>query len=195
MIAFARVSAVLLIALLAGCSTRPAWEDNRNAASVDYWFEQPAAVSVLGNDYRKLWDAAEAARKRFEFEDATVDYRNGYVSTEAAEGGTIFEPWRDAHRTTALSIESTLSRLRRTARFEFERVKGGWIVSPRVVLERYAVRYGPRRRSDEDRDTRFGWYATGRDVELERSIANRIAGDADADLINASDDVTRRLRR
>ena len=59
------------------------------------------------------------------------------------------------------------------------------------------MRYGTDHAADldEDRDTRFGWYATGRDVELERSIANRIAGDADAALINASEDVTRRLRR
>src|SRR5690606_10821113 len=42
---------------LAGCSQRPAWNDEPQAATLAYWIEVPATARVESGDYRALWDA------------------------------------------------------------------------------------------------------------------------------------------
>jgi len=42
------------IVVLCGCATRPAWLDDPQAATLRYWYDQPASVRVYADDYRDL---------------------------------------------------------------------------------------------------------------------------------------------
>ena len=193
-----RSSLILALAalVLAGCQTRPDWEDDPEAAELDFWFDRPAAVTVVGSDYRTLWDGAVSAGRRFGLEPVISDYRNGVLVYDSADAGSLFEFWNDAQRTPAAWAESTVDQMRRDVRIDLLREGAStWRVEPRVVMQRYSRRTGPVRRSPEEENVNFGWYATGRDVALERSIANRIAKHADAIEIDADEGVLASLRR
>ena len=185
------------LVLLAGCTQRPAWDDDPKAATVAYWLDRPAAAHVESGDYPELWAAADGARRRFRFPAARDDYRGGLLTSQTTVSPQPFEVWRDELRTPSASLESGLSSVRRRLRFEFGRLRGGgFFVEPKVVVERQSL--GERRitnavdyrgvlgagrqrtiRADEPATTRPAgyWYAVGRDAALERTLAHRIAGD------------------
>ena len=182
-------------ATLAGCSTRPAWNDDAEAGTVAYWLARPAAVRVTGEDYAALWNAADEARRRFGFAAARSDYRGGNLMTQTVVSAQPFEFWRTELRTPSALAESAISTVRRRVDFTLGRLPGdeGFYVEPRVTVERQnsgerrvtnAADYGRvlgaggqrTFREDESEAQRGGgWYANGRDEALERAIARRIA--------------------
>ena len=208
-----RLALALALVLLAGCTHRPAWDDDPQAATVGYWLGRPAAVHVDSGDYKALWAAADGARRRFNFPAARDDYRGGLLTSQPVVSPQPFELWRDELRTPAARLESSLSSVRRRLRFEFGRLAGGgFFVEPKVVVERESR--GERRitnaidyrrvlgtggqqtlRADVAATTRPAnyWYAIGRDAALERSLARRIAGRVGARArCGPAQDVTRR---
>lgn len=188
----AMVGALCACLALAGCTQRPTWTSDPEAATYDFWLDRPAVVRVEARDYARLWQAAEGAHRRFGFERSTSDYRGGLLTTEPRDGGQFFEPWRDELRTPPAVLESSLASVRRRVRFDFGQTDDGrfW-VEPRVVVERLAsgerrlteagdftraLGAGRQHRQSAEGKARYGWYPTGRDHALERSLANRIAG-------------------
>jgi hypothetical protein len=183
---------LLLMFVAFGCTTRPAWEDDRRAAEVSYWLDQAATERVVGDDYEELWQAADDARRRFGFEVALADFAGGVLATTPLVGGQWFEPWRDEQRTPAAWAEASLATVRRHVVFTFKQQSPGeFAVVPKVVVERQArgerpISFGTDfrgvlgtagvgRRSDDDQNPRLGWFAQGRDPVLEAALARYIA--------------------
>ena len=198
---------VLLLGIVCGmpgCSSpRPAWKDNPRSATLAYWAEQPAVTRVVAPEYSALWAAADEARRRFGFEAAMTDYRGGLLTTEPSISPQFFEIWRDELRSAEDVAESSLATIRRRLRFEFSRTRDGrFYVEPKVLVERQALverritnaidyrgtlgpgqqqRFGPEDRG-QAQPGRY-WYAIGRDADLERSLADRIADRAGGRII------------
>ena len=194
---------LLGLALLAGCaSRRPASRDDPRSATLAYWAEQPAIVRTVAPDYADLWNAAEEASSRFGFSLATTDYRGGLLTTEPSISPQFFEVWHDELRTAGDIAESSLATIRRRLRFEFTRTRDGrYVVEPKVIVERLSLAERRITNAIDYRGTlgpgeqqRFGpaapagqgsyWYAIGRDHDLERSLANRIASRAQGRVID-----------
>ncbi len=199
----ALVLLLLIAGVVAGCTQRPEWSDDTEAATLSFWGDRPAIVRVEADDYAALWDAAENARRRFGFEAALTDYRGGELTTEPKLSGQIFEPWRDELRDIGSIMESTLTSVRRRVSFELgNQGDGTFWLEPKVIVERQslgerrltdvssyrrALGQGQQRRtSDDDPGTVTGWHAIGRDPALERSLANRIADQTSGKLVRIS---------
>ncbi len=186
---------------LAGCSQRPAWNDEPQAATLAYWIQEPATARVESGDYRALWDAADAERRGFGFVAALTDYRGGLLTTEPKVSPQFFEVWHRELRTAEDAAESSLATVRRRLRFEFADLGGGlYAVEPKVIVERLSL---PERRITNAIDyratlgpgqqQRFGpgsrqaarsyWYPIGRDADLERTMASRISGRVEGRLV------------
>jgi hypothetical protein len=199
-----RAGLLLLIgaSLFAGCTSRPAWKSDPASATLAYWTDQPAEARVVAPDYGPLWDAAENAAERFGFQPATTDYRGGLLTTRPQISPQFFEFWHDEVRTLEDMAESSLATIRRRLRFEFRRSPDGrYVVEPKVIVERLSL---PERRITNAVDyrgvlgpgtqQRFGpaapvgtssyWYAIGRDADLERALADRIAKRAEGRVID-----------
>jgi hypothetical protein len=192
--------------LLAGCtsakkppSTNPApatrtiSPDDPRLADADFWWSQPAHVSVRG-DFDPLWSAAERCLKDLFFEIDRRDWRSGVLSTRPLISAQWFEPWRGDVASSHARTSSTLATERRTVRIEFVTlIDGMWEARPRVLVEREAVverqitssamtRGAFSRRSlrgslEADRGIELPdryWYAVGRDPALERQLAARM---------------------
>ena len=189
-------TAAMLIAL-GGCATtgdRVATDIPAEQAQPAYWYQQPAVVQVAHDSFEELARAAErAARDRF-FQIDQVDYRSGAITTQPLQSRQAFELWRGDVVDGEALAESTLATVRRTIRFEFsENPDGeGYVVSPKVVVERRAI---PERRvtdpsryratvtasptqtridADGERLPSQYWYALGRDQALEQALAKDI---------------------
>ncbi len=182
--------------LLAGCSQRPAWNDDPKAGRAEFWVDRPAAAAVVADDYASLFDAAQDAADRFGFAVGMSDYRGGLLVTETQVSGQWYEPWRDETsllRSPAAVLEASLSTVRRSLRFTIEPIEGeeAFRLTPVVLVEREVRGERPvtnaadytrilgngsfRRDELGRRETTRGWYVSGRDASLERSLANRIA--------------------
>ncbi|MEM1013788.1 MAG: hypothetical protein AAGI46_16400 [Planctomycetota bacterium] len=186
----------VVVLLAAGCSTRPAWQDDPKAATIAYWHEQPASVAVVADDYDTLWSAADNARRRFGFTVDFSDHRGGLLRTQPRTGGQWFEVWRDEQRTLPDVAEASLSTVRRSVQFDFVRDGSASRVEPRVVVEKLAVRGDTFRRAEDDpAKPRFGWHAAGRDTALEATLANRIAKRTGGTIVRADSAVVDSLRR
>lgn len=201
-----RAAAVAMLLTLAGCAsggggatTRPATDLDPRLATPEHWYAQPATAVVSHGDFDTLWSAADdAARGRF-FVPDRVDRRAGVFLTEPMVSRQWFEPWRADTRTGFDLAESSLATVRRTVRFEIARREdGGFALTPKVLVERYAVaenrvtsvvlyrsafRLGritettPRGTRESDRGVYLParyWYAIGRDSALEQALANDV---------------------
>ena len=164
-----------------------------------YWYDQPGAASVSGNDFDMLWRAAEEAARHFGFRPDRLDFRAGVLTTEPLVSKQWFEFWRNDVATLDDLADSSIATHRRTLRFDFARADdGAYIATPRVVIERYAqserpisaaVRLRHAFRNPRPRDRAYGtpesdrrillprqyWYAAGRDQALEREVARELA--------------------
>jgi hypothetical protein len=199
--AAARFPALLLVALaLAGCSTRPptpeqlALENDVATIEPAYWMDQPAVAAVAAHDFDALWRACRAAVQGASFQIDRVDFRGGALTSFPQISAQAFEPWRQDVGSFAALAESTLSTVRRTARFDVRRLDDGrYEATPRVLVERYSVEErritnviqfreiysielgeGSRTR---DRGVELPveyWFATGRDTALEKRLADSV---------------------
>lgn len=162
-------------------------------ADPEFWWTQPSAETVEASDFDTLWHAAERSARDLLFPIDRRDYRLGILSTEPVVSSQFFEPWRRELSSADQVAESSLASVRRTIRFEFERSDAGYTVTPKVLVERYALaerqisssaltRLAFARRTQRGtRESDEGlylpdryWYATGRDTALEQRLADMI---------------------
>jgi hypothetical protein len=162
-------------------------------ATPEYWLAKPAAASVYGEDFDKLWSAsAETAHNEF-FTIDRQDYRDGLLTTRPLISKQIWEFWRSDAGDEYYAWQNSLQTIRRTIQFEFDRQSGGATVSPKVLIERFSqpnrriTSTGEYRRFftpqptaaeasavDKD-DQEYGyWYSVGRDYAMEAELASAI---------------------
>jgi hypothetical protein len=197
--------------LVIGCATHPhpstapstqmATDIDPATTQPDYWYDQPGVASVEWDNFYKLWHTSEDVARSYLFRIDRVDYRDGILTTEPLVSAQWWEPWRRDVQTIDDAMESSLSTMRRTIRFEFTRLPSGlYRVTPKVLVERrsvaehritsvalYRYTFRPQRGSVHNMpygtpETDVGiilparyWYPVGRDEALERAIADRIA--------------------
>ena len=163
-----------------------------------YWLRQPAVATVRSNNFDALWNACEEAARHFGFVLDREDFRAGVVTTDPLTSKQFFEIWRNDVATAEDLANSSLATYRRTLRFDIDKEKsGGYVASPRVVIERYsrteqpisasvylrnAFRTQRKSRAWGSRETdrgvqlpRQSWYATGRDEAIEKRIAAEVS--------------------
>ncbi len=188
-------SVVLLV--LAGCTTGPAdrvvTDIPPEQAEVTYWLDQEAVVQVAHSSFEALFAAAERAAKDRFFEISHADFRRGRLTTKPLQSRQVFEFWRGDVVDGEGIVESSLGTVRRTVQFEIgEGPFGGFVLTPRVVVERRALperrvtdaahyraavagaRFETRTDDEGDRLPTQYWYAVGRDHTLERELARDI---------------------
>ena len=162
-----------------------------------YWTTQPAAVTVQSASFNKLWIASEDTAREFGFPLNRQDPRLGVLTTDPVTSKQVWEVWRKDSGNLGQAASNSLDSYRRSVRFQFEKINGGYAVTPRVIIERYTqaeaqltssvyLRYafgggGNRYRSQGTKETDRGvylpqayWYAMGRDYDLENKIADSI---------------------
>jgi hypothetical protein len=171
-------------------ATQPATAIDPRTMDPAYWWSQPAAASAEGTDFQSLWNAAEAAARRFLFTIDRIDYRAGLMTTLPMTSAQFFELWRPDVQSAPDLARSTLATERRTIRFEFSRHADGvrYTAVPKVLVERHAI-VGRRITSVLQYqqiaapaagpvDSATGvvpaeyWYPIERDRELEQALAN-----------------------
>jgi hypothetical protein len=188
---------LLLVTFLAGCTQRPDYAQDREAATISFWLDRDDAAFVRGEDYDALWTGAIAVLRRFGFETDLADYRGGRIVTRPRDSGQFFEPWRDELRTAGDVLESSLTATRRRVHIDFERDGDAFTATPRVVVERLALgerritdatAFGgtlgtgrQRRRAIDEPSPDLGWFPIGRDPALERTLARGLTTRANAD--------------
>jgi hypothetical protein len=193
-------------ATLGGCvgdpsnrgAVEPATHVDAATTQPAHWLEQPAR-KVASSDFDQLWSACEETARDFLFTLDRTDYRGGVLTTRPLTSRQWFEVWRPEVRTLDDFAESSVTTVRRTARFEFDRLDdGSFVVSPKVLVERQAVAERRitssalyrgifarvRDRDDRPRGTRESdvgvllparyWYPTARDPALEAALADSI---------------------
>ncbi|MGA2233336.1 MAG: hypothetical protein ABSH22_20730 [Tepidisphaeraceae bacterium] len=183
-------------AALVGCSTEPPpltgpKEQDIETAKPSYWLDKPAAVSVFCDDYDKLWTACGDTARVELFTLDRQDYREGELTTQPLISKQIFEPWRPDTGDFYSAMQNTLQTIRRTIAFEFEKIPGGYTVTPKVLVERLYMR--PNRITNPtqapgsftageptgvlggnaENATPY-WYAIGRDLAMESQLAQSI---------------------
>jgi hypothetical protein len=197
---------VLLAAIvgLGGCRNAPLAVSpaptTQNATAIDpaqgepeYWMNQPATASVDHGDFDRLWDAADEVSRDLLFKIDRQNRRLGLLTTEPNVSAQWFEPWRREVQSPGELAESSAATIRRTITYKFDKQGDGYVVTPKVLIERQAI--SERRvsgylaktyfRGDRDaagsREADAGvilpdscWYPTGRDHALETLLAEKI---------------------
>lgn len=108
-------------------------------AEPDYWYAQPASVTVEAADYDKLWHACEESLRSRRFALDRMDYRDGVMSSAPLTSKQFWELWRSDVVGTYDIMEGSVGTLRRTIRFELTRnPAGGCSVAPKVLIERFS---------------------------------------------------------
>jgi hypothetical protein len=186
---------VLFASSLLGCASHrptPPPVPNPATAETTYWLNQPAAATVVSDDFTSLWRACRKATLASSFTMDRVDFRGGVMTTLPMISKQFFEFWRNDVVTPYGLAESSLDTIRRTVRFEVRRRDDGrYEAVPKVVMERFSLaerritsvaRFAEmftveRTEGSRDRD-RYGgdlpdmyWYAAGRDHALEKHLA------------------------
>ena len=178
-------------------TTRRAGGPSTASARPAYWFRQPALFTIKANDFETLWSACEASARHFGFVIDRTDYRGGLITTQPLTSKQFWEFWRNDVATLEDVANSSLATYRRTLRFDIDKSGGGgYVASPRVVIERYVRTEQPILASsylrnafrsqrgsrvwgtpETDRGVylpRQYWYATGRDEALEKNVASEL---------------------
>ncbi|HEX8342982.1 MAG TPA: hypothetical protein VF624_18920 [Tepidisphaeraceae bacterium] len=176
-------------------STQTATDADPATAEPAYWLAKPAVDSVSGEDFDALWDASARVARDLLFQLDRQDRRSGMLTTLPMVSAQFFEPWRRELQDAAELRKSSVATLRRTLHFTIDRAGSGYVVTPRVIVERQAIR--ERRVSGQLTRTYFRadstgtisgsraadagqtipdsyWYAVGRDEALEHELARRI---------------------
>jgi hypothetical protein len=198
--------ALLAACTIAGCrsnraadagvepATRPTATDvDPVKATPEYWLDQPAVATATGDDFDRLFRAAErAARDRY-FVIDQADRRAGLIVTAPSTSKQFFEVWRNDTGTARGTLDSSLATHRRTLRYEFTRNPDGtYTVTPKVLVERYSTQgrrvtvpayamaaFDPPAEESDPAYRHYPWdptywYAVGRDAALERKIVRSI---------------------
>jgi hypothetical protein len=190
--------ACFLCVTAAGCSTVAQTQDvvetDPELATPAHWIAQPANASVSAADYDKLWEACIGAARWHGYPMDRLDYRNGLMISRPIVSQQIFEPWKRDLVTFGAIVDSTLATESRQVRFEIrKRDDGSFECVPKVVIQRFSsaerritsvTRYresfdikpgaGSRERDKGREIPDTYWYATGRDADLERTLAEGI---------------------
>jgi hypothetical protein len=172
----------------------PASNDPKTATEA-YWLDQPGAASVWSQTYDSLWNACAQAAENDLFSLDRQDYRQGILTTRPMVSKQFFEFWRNDAGDAFGVTEDSLQTIRRTIVFQFNRNNGGYVVIPKVLVERLARRnrrvtsVAEYRRAleapipDNQRRAARGqepatrdeyWYVVGRDLAMETQLAQAI---------------------
>lgn len=194
-----------LIASLSGCqlhqpttSAIPATQPSLATTQPSFWYDQAGVYSVESDHFAQLWNACEQTARHFHFVPDRLDKRAGVLTTEPLTSAQFFEFWHNDVATIADSADASLATYRRTLRFDIERIPGGYRATPRVVIERFVETERPLTAQvflrqtfrsqrhehpvgtpESDRGIlipRTYWYATGRDVALEKHVWKALKG-------------------
>ena len=194
---------IAMVALvLAGChhaepiEGKTATDVDPKLADPDTYWDRPGVVHVPARDFDRLWAACQATAKQYYFKVDRLDYRGGVMMTEPTVTAQFYEPWRKDN-TTAYDVgKSSIAKYRRTIRFEIERNDDGtYDLTPKVLVEREtfqtkrvtavvkyyesfytgdALQYGSREADEGASIPTIYWYATARDYNLERRVAQNV---------------------
>ena len=160
-----------------------------------YWTTQPSVVQVRAASFQRLWSACERTSREFGFPLDRQDFRNGLMTTEPVISQQFFEPWRHDTGTASGVANNSLASYRRTIRFQIEKQDESYVMTPCVIVERFAQAEQPiasdiylRSSMNVEKHPMLGtketdraiylprryWYATGRDNALERDLAKAV---------------------
>ena len=181
-------------------ATQPSTAVDVATSQPAYWLNQPAVAEVHGNDFNALWESAKDTVRAYQFTLDRQDYRSGVITTAPEISKQIFEVWRDDAGTAYDAWAATMGAIRRTIRFEVTRNPDNtFTMVPKVLVERQSiferrvtdvsqyrfafagpVRVQPARTVVSlDPDTYQNvpvkyWYADGRDLAMEKDLAERV---------------------
>jgi hypothetical protein len=193
------VFSLLSLVYLTGCQLRqpatsaiPATQPSLATTQPTFWYDQPGVYSVQSADFARLWSACEETARHFHFVPDRLDKRAGVLTTVPLTSAQFFEFWNNDVATVEDSADASLATYRRTLRFNIDRLPGGYRATPRIVIERFAETERPLTAEvflrqtfraqrhqhpvgtpESDRGIllpRSYWYATGRDVALEKHV-------------------------
>ena len=208
-ISISAACALLTAVVIVGCAnrsrnppaTQPATAIDLATTQPSYWLSQPAAAQVPANDFEAMWEACKAVARSYLFAIDREDFRAGLITTEPMVSKQWWEFWRPDTGTISDVMENSTATNRRTLRFEVARDEqaGGFVITPKVLVERLAVlerritsvaqyrqaftgpaapaRFAVAREDDPivDLPARY-WYPVGRDTRMEEQIAARLRG-------------------
>lgn len=170
--------ALLLLTLLSGCVTsRPMIVSN--------------PVFMPANTQHAAWERTVDVLHDFHFPIARENRLDGVIETDYRVGSNLLEPWHGDSVGTYNRLESTLQSIRRKVRVDLTPVEGGYLVGVEAfkeqedlggVAENTAGAATFRKNTPLERNLSVvvgesspsGWYALGRDPELEQAILNRM---------------------
>jgi hypothetical protein len=186
--------------LFAGCASelppKLAPQPDPATAYPKYWLSKPAAASVLSQDYEMLWDACGDVARDDLFTVDRQDYRDGLLTTQPLISRQFFEFWRPDTGDAKGVVMNSLQTIRRTIRFDFEKLPDGYAATPRVLVERLSQPEGrvtspaqyrgffseptlPEEHASRFAEAELGtygedWYAIGRDYKMEEQLAQAV---------------------
>jgi hypothetical protein len=196
------VFCLMASAFLAGCHHGQELE-GKTATDIDpkladpntYW-DKPGVIHVPARDFDRLWLACQASARQYFFKIDRLDYREGVITTEPTVTAQFYEPWRQDNTTLHDVALSSIAKYRRTMRFDITRNDDGTFeVTPKVLIEREAFQtkritavvkyyesfysgdahqYGSREADEGAAIPIQYWYATARDYNLERRLAQDV---------------------
>ena len=164
-------------------------------AKFTYWLNQPPVASVDCDDFDTLWHACRRATEGASFKIDRVDFRGARLTTLPLVTKQVFEFWRNDTASLPDAAESTVSTIRRTVRWDIlKQDDGSFRATPAVVEERYvmterrltsAMQYqeifsdahkfeGSRLQDEGLAPVDVYWFATGRDRNLEKRLAETV---------------------
>ena len=174
---------LLGLALVSGClrnrpanpaTTRPVTDMDPKMATVEYWVAQPATANVSLDDFTRLWQTCEEVARVYLMPIERRDYRGGMLVAGPVISKQLFEFWRRDTGSFGQTVESSLGTERRTIFFEFtQNPAGGYVVSPKVVIERQAKLGQTENRPTPDTPPTY-WYALRRDAQMEAKVVAAI---------------------
>jgi hypothetical protein len=193
------LAVIIAGAILSGCDSEPQpltepVKLDPATAKPSYWLNMPAAASVFCDDYDKLWVVCGDVARDELFTLDREDYRDGLLTTHPMISRQFFEFWRPDTGDTYGVVQNSLQSVRRSIEFHFDKLPGGYTVSPKVLIERlarenqrvsvsaqYQEVFNSQIYTSADRqagakapDSASTWYATGRDLAMEAELAKII---------------------
>jgi len=159
----------------------------------EYWLSQPARYSAANPSFDVLWDASDEVSRNLLFKIDRQDRRTGLLTTLPSISAQWFEPWRRELQTTKNLSDSSVATIRRTILYEFSKDGDGFVVKPKVLVERQAITerrvsgtlsrsyfrrdinsYGSREADQGEIIADSYWYPIGRDWALEERLVQKI---------------------
>jgi hypothetical protein len=189
---------IFAIFALTGCShvdVSPSLsQTDEKLATQGYWLGQPAVATVAHDNYDELWEACIGSTRWRGYHIDRSDYRGGSLVMFPLVSKQFFEVWKRDTPAIADIIENSLMLVRRIVRFDVVRREDGTFACvPKVLVERFSQtegrvtsvtrngdvfaveeNQGSRERDKGNVGADAYWYTTGRDVVLEKDLADAI---------------------